>query len=88
MYFLVILPLPNRSEVKYNPDLIKLVPFGFVKDIVRDTPFVWNNPSTYLESLKMPSVYTVVFNLFLTIPFGMYLRYYFQCNMKSVQYRE
>ncbi len=83
IYFLVILPLPKKSDVTYNPNCIKLIPFRFILDFLKESPFVWNNPSTYLKAIASPSFYTVIFNFFMTIPYGMYLRYYFKCNLKQ-----
>ena len=84
VYFLVILPLPSIEKV-INMDPIKprLIPFSFINDIIRETSFVLNKPSTYLKSLTDPCVYTVLFNVLMTIPFGMYLRYYFKCDLKK-----
>lgn len=81
IYFLVILPLPNKNEVIARPDMIKLMPFGFINDFINETSLVITDPSTYLKAIKEPCFYTVVFNIFMTIPFGMYLRYYFKCNL-------
>lgn len=83
IYFLVILPLPNKEEVIYKPNMIKLIPFGFINDFIRESSFVINDPTTYLKAIKEPCFYTVIFNIFMTIPFGMYLRYYFKCNFKK-----
>lgn len=83
IYFLVILPLPNRDEVVFKPNMVKLITFGFIKDIMNESSFVLNNPATYIKALKEPCFYTVVFNILMTIPFGMYLRYYFKCNLKK-----
>ena len=83
IYFLVILPLPNKEEVIYKPNMIKLIPFGFINDFIRESSFVINEPTTYLKAIKEPCFYTVIFNIFMTIPFGMYLRYYFKCNFKK-----
>lgn len=83
IYFLVILPLPKLEEVVPKPNMIRLVPFGFIKDILRESSFVITNPSTYLKALTEPCFYTVIFNVFMTIPFGMYLRYYFKCSLKK-----
>lgn len=82
IYFLVILPLPSFDEVVENPASVKLIPFGFIKDFIRESSFVLTDPSTYLKAIKEPCFYTVIFNIFMTIPFGMYLRYYFKCNLK------
>ncbi len=83
IYFLVILPLPNKDEVIAKPNMIKLIPFGFIKDIINESSIVLNNPKTYLKALTEPCFYTVIFNIIMTIPFGMYLRYYFECNLKK-----
>ncbi|HAB66678.1 MAG TPA: VanZ family protein [Firmicutes bacterium] len=83
IYFLVILPLPKLDEVVSKPNMVRLIPFGFIKDILRESSFVITNPSTYLKALTEPCFYTVIFNVFMTIPFGMYLRYYFKCSFKK-----
>lgn len=83
IFFLVILPLPERNEVVYKPNMIKLIPFGFVNDFIKESSFVLTNPSTYLKALTEPCFYTVIFNIFMTIPFGMYLRYYYKCSFKK-----
>lgn len=83
IYFLVILPLPKIEDVFYKPNMIRLIPFSFVLDFFRETSFVFTNPKTYIKALTEPCFYTVVFNIFMTIPFGMYLRYYFKCNLKK-----
>lgn len=83
IYFLVILPLPNKSEVMFKPNMVRLVPFGFIGDIMNESVFVLSDPSTYLKALKEPCFYTVIFNVLMTIPFGMYLRYYFKYNLKK-----
>lgn len=83
IYFLVILPLPNRNDVVYKPDMIRLIPFGFIEDIIRESSIQVNNPQTILNFLKEPCFYTVILNIIMTIPFGMYLRYYFKCNLRK-----
>jgi len=83
IYFLVILPLPNKGDVVQKSNMIRLIPFGFIDDFIRETSFVLTDPSTYLKALFEPCFYTVLFNLFMTVPFGMYLRYYFKCNLQK-----
>jgi len=83
IYFLVILPLPNREEVVYKPNMVRLIPFSFIGDIIKETSLVISVPSTYLKALREPCFYTVIFNIFMTIPFGMYLRYYFKFDFKK-----
>lgn len=87
IYFLVILPLPSWKEVaQLTTERMRLIPFNFVADFLRETSLVITNPSTYLKALTEPCVYIVVFNIFMTIPFGMYLRYYFKCSLKKTVY--
>lgn len=84
IYFLVILPLPNKSEItKPCRSMIELIPFSFIKDFLRETSFTWNQPHTYLKALTEPCFYVIIFNIIMTIPFGMYLRYYFTCSRKK-----
>lgn len=83
VYFLVILPLPPRDSVVYKEGMMRMDLFHFIGDFLRESSFVWNDPSTYLPSLTSPSFYTVIFNIFMTVPLGMYLRYYFKCDFKN-----
>ena len=84
IYFLVILPLPTFSEALENTGpYINYIPFKFVFDFIRETPFVWNDPSTYIKTITDSSFYVVLFNIFMFVPLGMYLRYYFKCNFKK-----
>lgn len=83
LYFLIILPLPNINDVVYKPGMIKLIPFTFIVDFIKETSLVIGDASTYIKALCEPCFYTVIFNLFMTIPFGIYLRYYFRCDLKK-----
>ena len=81
IYFLVILPLPPLDLVKnLTSPKYQLIPFNFIKD----NPLVLNNPKTYIKALLDPNVYTVLFNIIMTIPYGMYLNYYFKKDLKTV----
>lgn len=80
-YFLVILPLPPIDEVaKLTTPTVQLVPFTFVTDFLEKSGFVWNQISTYWTAITSSSFYNVIFNIFLTVPFAIYLRYYFGCS--------
>ena len=82
IYFLVILPLPSKEEVlNLKTPIMNLKPFNFIRDILKETSFQLTKPSTYLKSLTDPCIYIVIFNIILTIPLGIYLRYYFQTNL-------
>lgn len=88
IYFLVILPLPSRQDVLLMPDKKpNFQLFQFITDIVKESSFRYYDVSTYLKALKDPCIYTVIFNIFMTVPFGMYLHYYFKCSLgKTVSY--
>ena len=82
-YFLVILPLPSIDYVEsLKTPITQLIPFNFIKEI---TNLSWDftNITTFLETLKEPVFYIAAFNILLTIPFGIYLRYYFECSWKK-----
>lgn len=84
IYFLVILPLPSIESVRnMTTEWVQLVPFAFIRDFVLKSSFIWDDPSTYLEVLKEPYFYQAFYNILLTLPFGIYLRYYFNCSFKK-----
>lgn len=80
-YFLVILPLPSLQSVEnLTTPWVQLVPFDFLKDFFLKSSFILEDPSTYISVLKEPYFYQVFYNILLTLPFGIYLRYYFKCS--------
>ncbi len=82
-YFLIILPLPPIEEVsKYTTPIVQLIPFQFVVDMVRESSFQIQDVSSYSEIFINRSIYQVLYNILLTVPFGVYLRYYFKCSFK------
>lgn len=84
IYFLVILPLPDIEYVKnLTTPKVQLIPFKFITDFIKETPLVITDYKTYLKALTDSSFYTVVFNIFMFVPFGMYLRYYYNCDLKK-----
>lgn len=77
-YFLVILPLPSRSYVsKLTSPTKQLELFRFIKDMINGTNFQIRNINDFFNIFKSSTVYTVIFNIFLTVPYGIYLRYFF-----------
>lgn len=83
-YFMTMLPLPSiESVAKMTSPIMELRPFHSVGEIIQTTPFIWNQPSTYIPTLKQPAMMVTLFNILLTFPFGVYLRYYFQCSLKK-----
>lgn len=77
-YFMVIMPLPPIDEVaNYTSKTTQLVPFQFISDILQTVNFKLDSFASILKCLKSSTVYTVLFNLILTLPFGIYLKYLF-----------
>lgn len=84
IFFLVILPLPTFEEaLKIKGPHYNIIPFKFVIEFMNETSFVITKPSTYITALTEPCFYVVVFNILMTVPFGMYLRYFFKCSLKK-----
>lgn len=82
---LVFFPLPDMAmNAKLSTHDIQICPFRFVVDIIKESPLVITNPATYLPALKNRAIWQVIFNVFMTVPFGMYLAYYFECSRKQV----
>jgi glycopeptide antibiotics resistance protein len=78
-FFLVIFPLPSKEYVlSLNIPRMQLIPFHFIVDFFQKSGFVYNDFNTYLPSLKTSEFYQPLFNIILTIPFGIYLRYYYK----------
>lgn len=83
VYCLVILPLPSAQEAaklhghKRELEALQFIPKIFQQvHIEKDDPRTWIN---LLKSLlKSPAFMTNLLNVFMTIPFGMYLHYYFK----------
>lgn len=83
-YFLVIMPLPTIEEVlSLKTPQIRLEPFAFVIDFIKESGFDINDFSTYFKSFTTSSFYVPVFNIILFIPLGIYLHYYFTFSLKK-----
>ena len=77
-YFMVILPLPKIEDVlNYKGSVVQLHPFRFINDITVTTNFKVNDLNSLLRFLNKSTVYTVILNFLLLLPFGVYLRYLF-----------
>lgn len=77
-YFLVILPLPSIETVRnMTSSYIQLIPFKFIYNIILKVKF------NYLFFTNK-EVYEVLFNILLTVPLGLYLRYFFKLDKKKV----
>ncbi len=75
-YFLIILPLPKIEEVRsLTSPRVQFILFHFIVDILKE--------ANSLSLLHNRAFLQVAFNLLMTVPFGIYLRYYFKCNLKK-----
>ncbi|MDR3050202.1 MAG: VanZ family protein [Oscillospiraceae bacterium] len=83
-FYVVILPLPDPATMlsPHQEPFMQLIPFRFIYDFVTKTKLNIRAFSTYLPALKQNVVYEPAFNVLLTVPFGMYLAYYFKQNLK------
>jgi glycopeptide antibiotics resistance protein len=82
-YYLVILPLPSPEQSSgWVTPTMQLVPFRFVGDIISQTPLVISDYRSYLPALTQSSVLEPLFNLLMTLPFGVYLQYYFKFSFR------
>ena len=78
-YFLVILPLPSRQEAALmTGPRLQMIPFHFVADIIKEA-----GSGGIFSYINNPALFQMLFNVAMTIPFGMYLRYYFKKNLKT-----
>lgn len=84
VYCLVILPLPTGEAAQaLHGHRAQLIPFAFLTDMQSTAGADWTQPSTWPSMLSTGAFLTTLFNLFMTMPFGMYLRYYFCCHWKK-----
>lgn len=83
-YFLVILPLPDRAAVaKLTTARYNLVPFTAARYFFKTTVLRLTVPATYVVALKQSGFIQPFFNLMLTLPFGLYLRYIWHVSFKK-----
>lgn len=80
-YFMVILPLPDREATIGNTwqDHLNLIPFRQIWLYWHDKPFGLAALQSYIVSM---SLWQLLFNILLTVPFGIYMRYYFKLSLK------
>lgn len=80
-YLMVILPLPSIEEVSdLTTPIMQLHPFTFISDFINKCSVNFADINSYINIFRNPTFYTVFFNLLLTMPFGIYLKYYFKCS--------
>lgn len=84
-YCLIILPLPSPEKAQaLRGHHLQLNPLNFIFDIIKNTKIDLNHPKSFLTIFNNWGFLTTIFNIFMTLPFGFYLRYYFQNNLKQI----
>lgn len=82
-YFLTMLPLPKIEDVaKLTTPYLQLEPFKDVVVWLNKSGAVLSQPSTWIRLINR-DLFVMVANIVMTIPFGIYLRYYFRCSWKK-----
>lgn len=82
VYFLVVLPLPPIEQVAaMTTPYVQPVPFGWVADTIKEGRKALDAGGGYLSLVINKAFFQAFFNMVMTIPFGMYLRYYFKCGL-------
>lgn len=76
-YFMTILPLPAIDSVTPESATMLLVPFDAVNRWLSGSHFDIANPATYIDTFTNADFLQILFNILLLLPFGVYLRYYF-----------
>jgi glycopeptide antibiotics resistance protein len=85
IFYLVVLPLPDPFEVaKMTSPYVELLPFKNVYEFIVKSSFDITRVSTWFVALREPYFLEPLFNLLLTLPFGIYLSYYFKSSLKKV----
>ncbi|WP_052092040.1 VanZ family protein [Paenibacillus sp. FSL H7-0357] len=78
-FYLIMLPMPaSRHNLPPSGNTIQHIPLQFIQEILKEGNFSVQQPSSYLALLREPAFLQTVFNIVLTIPFGLFLGYYFR----------
>ena len=80
-FFLISLPLPDWASIAGNAwqDHINLIPFRQIYLYWHDKAL---NPASLMVYLVSMLFWQLLFNILLTVPFGVYMRYYFKLSLK------
>ena len=80
-FFMVSLPLPDRASTVGNTwrEHLNLIPFRQIWLYWHNKPFGITTLKAYLVSM---SLWQLLFNILLTVPFGVYMHYYFKLSLK------
>ncbi|WP_274648483.1 VanZ family protein [Paenibacillus humicola] len=78
--FLIVLPFPVSRHNQPPEAYAQWIPLDFIQDILRETSVVPSRPSTYLHLFRERAFLQAMFNIWLLVPFGLFLRYYFRAG--------
>lgn len=82
-YFLTILPLPSVERVAgLTSPYCQPVPFRELVELFLNPKVQWSEASTWKYFFLSRGFFVLVMNIVMTIPFGIYLRYYFRLNLR------
>lgn len=82
--FLTILPLPSIEKVRgLTSKTIQLIPFYDWYVWLSHSGFVLTQPGTWLKLIWNRDLFQLLANILLTLPLGVYLRYYFHRTLKQ-----
>jgi len=84
VYFLVILPLPSFDVVmQLTTPYVQLIPFHFIMDIMENVNIISADWGSVVVLFQSQEFLQVLYNIIMTIPFGIYSRYYFKCSFSK-----
>lgn len=83
-YFLTMLPLPTRELVaSLTTPYLQLMPFQDVVTWIQKSGFSLHDPSSWRGLIVNRDLFVMLANVVMTIPLGIYLRYYFGCSLRK-----
>ncbi|MGL5354364.1 MAG: VanZ family protein [Clostridium sp.] len=81
-FLLTMLPFPEVDKQVYN-QTSQLIPFNFIRDIIKEANIDAFNAKAVFGVITGRAFLQVFFNILLTIPLGIYIRYLFKKDIKT-----
>ena len=83
-FLLTVLPLPTIEQVLAMPDHpIGWIPYAGFRHGLVESGFSLTDPASWKRFLKCDDFLQCFYNVVMTVPLGIYLRYYFKCSFKK-----
>ena len=76
-------PAPGSLPARVDPPF-QLIPFNFIYSFVSESSLSLSDPSSYLRALTEGCFLQPLLNVMMTLPFGVYLTYYFKKKRGTV----